>query len=73
MNVLVSSSEKNALDHSYCSKASSLNMSREHAAFCDPEVMAKVFSTKVLTAEDILRKFSGTKEEQEDVEKKTRD
>ena len=42
-------------------------------AFCDPEVIPKVFNTKVLTAEDILRKLSVTKEEQEDIEKKTRD
>ena len=50
-----------------------MNMSRENVAFCDLEVIRKVFNTKVLNAEDILRKLSVTKEEQEDIEKKTRD
>ena len=48
------SSEKIALDHSYCSKASYMNMSRENVAFCNPEVIPKVFNTKVFIAEDIF-------------------
>lgn len=71
--MLIPSFDKVALDHTYSSKPGSTNLPNEEVTFCDPDDIPKVFSTEVVTAEDILEKLSITKEQQQDLEMKTRD
>ena len=75
LNVIIPSFDKVALDHTYIysSKPGSTNLPKEEVTFCDSDDIPKVFSTEVVTAEDILEKLSITKEQQQDLEMKSRD